>query len=196
MSTPNLDAFARAEALGTLAARRVAWSRGYLFVLSGLFAAKVATVDALASEPVRDVTSLAFAIAMLGVPLLVKKRRARRGMMVTARDDSPRTWVGALVMTAVALTVYTTLSLPGMSAFSPDALLPAAICIGGGAWLGWTFGRIRVWEYGVVGVALAITGILVGLGSPASSWAPFAVAAVLSGVSLHFKWMAWERRSR
>lgn len=197
MSTPSIDAFARAQALGTLAARRVAWSRGYLVALSGLFAAKVAAFDPLVtSETIRDGTSLAFAIAMLVLPQAVKQRRARRGMMVTGRGDAPRSWVGALVMSAVALAVYTTLSLPAMAALSPDVLLAASVCIGGGAWLGWSFRRIRLWEHGVLGLALTTAGFSITLGSSTLGWGLFGVAALICGTSLHLQWVAWERRCR
>ncbi len=197
MSAPDLHAFVRASAFSTLAARRVAWSRGYLALLVAAFAGTAALFEAAdVSEALRDWTFLGFAVAILVVPRLVKARRARAGLMVTSKDEAPRSWASVFVMSAVALAVYATLSLPGMDAHTADALLPSVGLAAVGGWSAWNGSRIGVWEHGLLGAAFTACGVLLGFGVTALAWAVLSTGALIGGGSLHLRWLGWERKHR
>lgn len=114
--------------------------------------------------------------------------------MVTSRDQTPRSWMSTMILSAVALALYSTLSLSGMT--DGEWMLPAIVCFAGAARLGWQARRIGVWEQGVLSLALGSAGLLLAFDSTAWGWGLFGAAAVVCGTSLHLKWMTWEQRCR
>ena len=197
MDAPNtIEAFARAEAYGVLAARRLAWSRGYLVILGGCFAATVAALEIMeVSGGAADVAFVVLAMLVLLSPSVVNAMRARRGLVVTAPGDGPGKWPAAIVMTAAALFVYGAVSLMPSGAIA-DSLLAAAGLAAVGGWVGWNAHRIGSWEMRATGLAFVAAGLLLAAGSKAIAFGTLAAILLPAGVILHLRWRSWEARNR
>lgn len=196
MSTPNTSsAFARASAYEVLAARRVAWSRGYMVLLGSAFCASLVALESagMSGSLPYGVYAL-FGLTVMFLPRLVRSLRSRRGLMVTGKHEGTGPALGSLAAFSGALLVYGAMALA--APMPTDDLAAGALLAGVGGWLVWTGRAIGVNEHLLLGAGFASGGLLLGLGTPLLAWSTLGLSALLAGLSLHTKWGAWAARVR